>query len=156
MWEPAATSQRSWGAGGDLAPGGLAGVCAALPSAAFSGQKSLAQTRTGGRLEMGAGRQSLGPSWVASWVACGLWLLEHPVPTSGMMTPFPVPGGPGACSRVVDWSKQRNPESGVGVLWVLGTHLSTALPGRQRTWVQAREWGRARRREGRREGAPSP
>ena len=144
--------------GGRRGPGAqrTAGVWAALPGAAFSEQESLAQTWPGGQLEMGAGQQSLGPPWVAPRVTCGLGLLERPAPASGMMTPSPVPGGPRACSRVVDRSKQRKPESGAGVLWVLGTHLSTSLHGRQRTWVQGPRVRQAQGREGRREGTPSP
>lgn len=140
--------------GGRRRPGArrTAGVWAALPGAAFSGQESLAQTRTGGRLEMAAGRQSLGPPWVAH----GLGLLERPAPACGTMTPSSIPRGPRACSPVVGWSKQRKPESGAGVLGVLETHLSTSLPGRQRTGVQGPRVRQARGREGRREGIPSP
>ena len=141
--------------GGRRGPGArrTAGVWAALPGAAFSEQESLALTWTGGHLEMGAGRQSLGPPWVALRVACGLGLLERPALASGMMTPSPVPGGPRACSRVVDRPKQRKPESGAGVLWVLGTHWSTSLPGRQRTGVQG---PRVRGEEGRDPQPPIP
>ena len=56
--------------------------------------EELGTDTTGGRPEMGAGRQSLGPSWVAPWVACGLGLLERPAPNSGMRPPPQFPGVP--------------------------------------------------------------
>lgn len=59
---------------------------------------------------------------------------------------------------VVDRSRQSNPESGAGVLWVLGAHSSTTLPSRQRTPVHRQKESEAGARGGGGggEGPPAP
>lgn len=121
------------------------------PRAAFSGQESLAQTRTGGRLEMAAGQQSLGPpgshvGWGSGASCSCLWDDD----------PSPIPRVPEPVQLVVGWSKQRKPESGAWVLWVLGTHLSTLTAWQAENRVQGPRVRQAQGREGRREGIPSP
>ena len=93
-WEPRRPPTEAGGQEGTRSPEdwlASALLCPVLPSL---GRRAWHRHGLGGVRRWGRGRQSLGPSWVAPWVACGLGLLKRPAPTSGMRPPPQFPGVP--------------------------------------------------------------